>query len=78
MNDFEFEINYRDEIINIEGYVSTIGYTHKIILHIKGFEVTLEPDEERNYRAIILRENANTLPATLIALVVEEIENNLK
>jgi hypothetical protein len=34
-------------------YLSNVGFVHKIHVLIEGIEVVYEPDEERNYRAIV-------------------------
>ena len=36
-----------------EARLVTLGYTHKFLIVINGMEVVYEPDEERNYRAIL-------------------------
>ena len=35
------------------------GFTHKFIVEVFGQEVIFEPDEDRNYRAIIPYEDIN-------------------
>jgi len=77
MHAFELEIEFRGEIIPITGTLQQWGYTHKIILDIKGVAVTLEPDEERNYRALVAPADMHQLPGELIGKVVAEIEQQL-
>jgi len=36
-----------------EARLAIMGYTHKFYVMINGMEVIYEPDEERNYRAIM-------------------------
>jgi len=38
---------------SFEARLATMGYTHKFYVMINGMEVIYEPDEERNYRAIL-------------------------
>jgi len=57
-----------------------MGYTHKIAVNIDGTEVLFEPDEERNYRAVISDAdiNKNRIDIELIKLIAAELEANLK
>lgn len=54
------------------------GYTHKIQTSINGINITLEPDEERNYRAIISNEGVSRLKdieRQAIKELIEKLEN---
>lgn len=44
--------NNGDEYL-LNSSLIVIGFTHKFIVEIEGIEITFEPDEECNYRAII-------------------------
>ena len=46
-------IFYREVEYSFEARLVTLGYTHKFFVMINGMEVIYEPDEERNYRAIL-------------------------
>ena len=46
-----------------------MGYTHKFYVVINGLEVTYEPDEERNYRAIIADTSHASVRATDLELI---------
>ena len=50
---FSIDIYFRGKEYNFEAILIAVGYTHKIRIVINGVEVTFEPDEERNYRAIL-------------------------
>jgi len=50
---FSITVAYRDRECTFEGHLVTVGYTHRFCVLINGLEVTYEPDEERNYRAIL-------------------------
>ena len=39
----------------MEGELRIFGYTHKIAINFEGREILFEPDEERNYRAVMPR-----------------------
>ena len=50
---FVIEIEVARKEYSFEGRLVTVGYTHKFVVLINGPEVTYEPDEEGNYRAIL-------------------------
>ena len=50
---FTLTILYKGEQKHFEAALWLIGYTHKIAVQIGEKEVFFEPDEERNYRAVV-------------------------
>ena len=50
---FTISIIYQGREFSYEAWLVTLGYTHKFFVMINGMEVIYEPDEERNYRAIL-------------------------
>jgi len=57
-------------------YPTTIlryGFTHKLQVTVNNIIVTFEPDEEKNYRAIVDNDNAGALNKHLL----EQISNTL-
>jgi hypothetical protein len=56
---FELPVSYKGEEILFPAQLKQVGYTHKIVVDVYGQEVFFEPDEERNYRAIIEQEKLN-------------------
>lgn len=50
---FSIDIDFNGKEYSFETRLEAVGYTHKFCIVINGVEVTFEPDEERNYRAII-------------------------
>ena len=55
---FLLSVKYKNEVKQFESELRVFGYTHKIAVNVNGTEVIFEPDEERNYRAV-LPENAD-------------------
>jgi len=55
------------------------GYLHRITAEVDGVPVYFEPDEERNYRAV-LAEPAGRGPvnAELVRAIIEALELNFK
>lgn len=52
-NTFELDVEYNGTTYAFEGVLLIHGYMHKIELTIQGVKVFFEPDEERNYRALL-------------------------
>ena len=50
---FEITVFYKDENISLHARWEPYGYTHRFIVSISGRDVVFEPDEERNYRALV-------------------------
>ena len=50
---FSIEVDFNGKEYSFEARLIAIGYTHKLCIIINDVEVTFEPDEERNYRAIL-------------------------
>lgn len=78
MQEFELEVHYRGERIAVPGYLSTAGYLHKIYLDVNGTQLILEPDEERNYRAVVAPEEVDKIPKELVSLIVDEVTQALR
>lgn len=54
MSDFvTITVPYRDTEKEYEAEFQPTGYTHRFRVEIEGVEVFFEPDEEKQYRAII-------------------------
>ncbi|GEO04600.1 hypothetical protein AAE02nite_22640 [Adhaeribacter aerolatus] len=49
----EIPVTYRGEELVFPAQVLMTGYTHKIQVDIDGQFIMFEPDEERNYRAVL-------------------------
>ena len=50
---FDIPVTYKDKELTFKSQLLILGYTHKISVDVNGTEVLYEPDEERNYRAVI-------------------------
>ncbi len=49
---FELPVTYKDKEL-LPTRLLLYGYTHKFKVQVNGLEVLFEPDEERNYRAVV-------------------------
>ena len=50
---FTLFVNYKGKEYQLDSELRVFGYTHKIAVSLEGGEILFEPDEERNYRAVI-------------------------
>ncbi|WP_207427979.1 hypothetical protein [Pedobacter sp. SYSU D00535] len=50
---FKLPITYKGQEKELEATLTASGYTHKFHVDIDGVGVFFEPDEERNYRAVL-------------------------
>ncbi len=77
---FEIDVEYKGEVHEFEGRLVLSGYEHKIEIFIEDISVFFEPDEERNYRAIVSLDqmsNKNLTPGLLQA-IAHRLESLLK
>lgn len=56
---FLIPVSYLGKDLEYEGRLHIMGYIHKIEINIDGIPVIFEPDEERNYRALVSHEQIN-------------------
>jgi hypothetical protein len=72
-------IEYKGEEIEFEAKLVPYGYIHRLVVNIEGVDVHFEPDEERQYRAI-LSDEANEkgiVPNVELIKKIAEVLNNL-
>ncbi|MBD0298586.1 MAG: hypothetical protein ICV84_25860, partial [Flavisolibacter sp.] len=50
---FKLPVTYKGKELLFPAHLLQLGYTHKFQVQVNGYEVFFEPDEERNYRAVV-------------------------
>ncbi len=77
---FLLSVQYKNEEKQFESELRVFGYTHKIAVNVNGIEIIFEPDEERNYRAVMAEPDLkkSNLDPQLIKTIAEELEATLK
>jgi len=74
---FEFPVEYKGEKRFFKATLNVYGYTHKFQVDVNGETINFEPDEERNYRAVIgyedLESNKN-IDVDLLKEIAKSIE----
>jgi hypothetical protein len=76
MDEFELPVTYKGKEVLFNSALQVTGYTHRFIVDIFGQSVIFEPDEERNYRAIISTEDLNSnknIDPELLKIISEKI-----
>jgi len=51
--EFELPVKYKGEEQMLNAKLIVTGYKHKFCVDVNGQNIIFEPDEERNYRAVI-------------------------
>jgi hypothetical protein len=74
MEDFTITIDGKE----YNGDLIIFGYSYKIVVSIDDIPVTFEPDEERNFRALVPPDQVNKINARLLKSIAEELEVILK
>ena len=78
---FEIPVTWKGQEWLFPAQLQHVGYTHRILVDIHGVQVQLEPDEERNYRALIAdpdQAGAQELDHGLVGAIIEVIEGLVK
>jgi len=58
---FDLPVWYNGKEIMFPAELQPCGYTHRITLHIEHIPFIFEPDEEKNYRAILMDQDRKKL-----------------
>jgi hypothetical protein len=77
---FTLSVTYHNKTREFTAELRVTGYTHRIVIMVDKNEVVFEPDEERNYRAVIYEGEVKQNPpdAGLIKAIVEGLEEAFK
>lgn len=78
---FIIDVHYLEEELEFEGQLHITGYQHKIEIDVDGVPVFFEPDEERNYRALVSMEQMSThkkLNPELLQAIAQRLDSLLQ
>jgi hypothetical protein len=76
---FELPVLYQQQEIILPATLVQMGYTYKIYVRVGEHEIVFEPDEERNLRAILEKENNNrSITKELILAIGVALEKYLR
>ena len=79
--DLEVPVTYKNQELIFFAKFIQFGYSYKFEVDVNGIIVFFEPDEERNFRAIIdptIDHGNHKIDKELIQLIAEEMEAILK
>lgn len=75
--DFELPVTFNGKDLAFQGKFLDYGYSSKIEMDIEGTKVLFEPDEERNWRALISFEDLQAnkkLNMDLLKVIAEALD----
>ena len=76
---FEIPVTYQGKELQFNAQLLQVGYVHKILVDVKGQPVSIEKDDEGNYRAVLADiTSENKIDKSLIKAIVESIKEILK
>jgi hypothetical protein len=74
---FELPVRLGDKTVLLPAELTTWRYSHRILVTWEGQVIIFEPDEERNYRALV-SDGDWPPPLEVIKAITESIESILK
>lgn len=81
MDEFELAINFKGKDLLLLVALLNYGSSYKLNVEVEGTKVLFEPDEERNWRALISYEDVQAnkkLDTDLLELIAKELDSILK
>jgi hypothetical protein len=81
MDEFELALNHKEMHLLLPVRLLNYGTAYKLEVEIDGTKVLFEPDEERNWRALISNEDAQAnkrLDTALLELIAKQLDATLK
>lgn len=78
---FFIPITYQGKEMDIPAKLITTGFTYRIAVELSGQTIFFEPDEERNFRAVIpYQENVREIPVQkeLLKVIAETLDELFK
>lgn len=81
MDEFELPVALNGKEFNFPARLLKYGYSYKLEVNIDGDKILFEPDEERNWRALVAYEDINNnkkINVELLKAVVASIEAIMK
>lgn len=71
--DFELPVEYNGTSYLLPLRLVQMGYTYKIYVQYFDVEIIFEPDEERNFRAVIERDDKQVISIGLLQAISEQL-----
>ena len=74
---FDLPLTFQGEEMQVPAEFQPYGYTYRIKITVQGTTLFFEPDEEKNYRAVLTpgeQENSKKLPKGLLETISEKLQ----
>ena len=74
---FDLPLIFLGEEMQVPAEFQPFGYTYRIKITIQGITLFFEPDEEKNYRAVLMpgeQENSKNLPKELLETISQKLQ----
>ena len=81
MDEFELPVSFNKKEFNFPARLLNYGYSYKLEVDIDGDKILFEPDEERNWRALVAYEdidNNKKINIDMLKAIVASIEAIMK
>jgi len=81
MDEFELPVSFNNKEFSFPARLLNYGYSYKLEVDIDGDKIMFEPDEERNWRALVAYEDINSnkkINIELLKAIVVSIEAIMK
>lgn len=75
---FMLPATFRGEELELQITLKPYGYTYRFEVNVNGIQVQFEPDEERNYRALVSPEQLEANRSKLDVALLQTIAQRLK
>jgi stringent starvation protein B len=77
---FTFSVLHNNQVKEFEARFQQYGYSYRITIPINGVDIIFEPDEERNYRAVVsnMNENKKDVDTKLVQAIAMKLEEMFK
>ena len=77
---FTFSVLYKNQERNFDAVLQQYGYSYRITIPVDGMDIFFEPDEERNYRAILpdVTGNKKKIDLQLLQTIASRLEEIFK
>jgi hypothetical protein len=79
--DFDLPVSYRGKELLFPAALQVSRFSHQFLVDVYGLEILFEPDEERNYRAMLdpeLLDKNRKIDAELLQAITEATKAVLK
>lgn len=74
--EIDLTVNYDGDLLRLKGQLVPHGYITRVVVEVDGRRILFEPDEERNFMAIMpeMDEGAPLLNLALVEAIAEALE----